>query len=274
MIEDRVFSSIADDTQPNAGRIYDYLLGGDHNFEVDRIQAETILQLLPAVPKVLRLVRWFLGEAVRRLLEDGYTQFVDFASGLPVKDHIHQIAPPDTRVVYSDLDPITVAYAVEIIGDAPNVRYLRCDIKSPETILESDAVATLFDRKKKTAIGVNGITPYIDPESLEYTFKALYNWAHKGDRLYVCDWLHTSSEPNSYENVDELKKIYAKMGVTAHLHSFEQMNQLIGQWKPIPPGYQLLEKWIGISDTPLSFANEIKEVTGSAIFGAILEKQE
>ena len=33
-------SGIADASQPNAGRIYDYLLGGSHNFEIDREAAQ------------------------------------------------------------------------------------------------------------------------------------------------------------------------------------------------------------------------------------------
>ena len=32
--------SMSDASVPNAGRIYDYLLGGHHNFEVDRLAAE------------------------------------------------------------------------------------------------------------------------------------------------------------------------------------------------------------------------------------------
>ncbi|MBN1351565.1 SAM-dependent methyltransferase [candidate division KSB1 bacterium] len=119
-------SGIADDSKPNAGRIYDYFLGGDHNFEVDRIQGEKLKQFVPMVPKITRLICWFLGEAVRRLLSEGYTQFLDFASGLPVQDHIHQIAPQGTKVIYSDIDPITVAYANEIIGENPDVVYMQC----------------------------------------------------------------------------------------------------------------------------------------------------
>ena len=37
--------SIADASQPNAGRIYDYLLGGNHNFEIDRVAAEQLIQI-------------------------------------------------------------------------------------------------------------------------------------------------------------------------------------------------------------------------------------
>ena len=36
--------SVVDASRPNAGRIYDYILGGSHNFEVDR-QAALLLGL-------------------------------------------------------------------------------------------------------------------------------------------------------------------------------------------------------------------------------------
>ena len=39
--------SIVDATTPSAGRIYDYLLGGHHNFEVDRQAAQMLLKMSP-----------------------------------------------------------------------------------------------------------------------------------------------------------------------------------------------------------------------------------
>ena len=83
MADNDRFASIADSSKPNAGRIYDFLLGGHHNFEVDRQAAGGSLKLDPGFPRNVRTIRWFLGEAVRRLLADGFTQFIDFASGLP-----------------------------------------------------------------------------------------------------------------------------------------------------------------------------------------------
>ena len=100
--------TIADASKPNAGRIYDYLLGGDHNFEIDRQAAEQLKAMVPEMPQWVRIVRWFLGEAVGRLLDEGFRHFLDFASGLPTVDHIHQIAPQETKVIYSDIDPVTV----------------------------------------------------------------------------------------------------------------------------------------------------------------------
>jgi len=50
--------SIVDATTPSAGRIYDFILGGHHNFEVDRQAGQFILQNLPFVTKMMRLQRW------------------------------------------------------------------------------------------------------------------------------------------------------------------------------------------------------------------------
>ena len=178
-------SGIADDTRPNAGRIYDYLLGGNHNFEVDRETAQKLLEVYPALPKFIKLLRWFLGESVRRLVGEGFTQFLDFASGLPVKDHIHQIAPVGTKVIYSDKDPVTVVYAQESIGDNPNVRYLHCEAEHPEAILNSGVTEELFDRNKKVAIGLSGIVYFLPDEGLVHAVGTLYDWAKEGDRLFV-----------------------------------------------------------------------------------------
>jgi len=39
--------NIADPSKPSSGRMYDYYLGGSHNFEVDRQAADQILKLFP-----------------------------------------------------------------------------------------------------------------------------------------------------------------------------------------------------------------------------------
>ena len=261
-------ADIADDTRPNMGRIYDYLLGGCHNFEVDRAQAAKIVEKVPLLPKMLRQIRWFLGKAVQNLLADGYTQFLDFASGLPLQDHIHQIAPKGINVVYSDNDPITVAFAKEIIGDNPHVLYLRCDVANPTSVLEDDSVAALLDRNRKCAIGMNGITYFLEDSALARSLEILYNWANTGDRLYLCDADFNYSRPEDREVLE----IYSKMGSPFYWHSVDKMKTLIGQWRPVSPGYRPLEDWLSISDTPLSFGKKEVEIHGGNLYGVILEK--
>ena len=226
MFDPESMPGIADDNVPNPGRIYDYLLGGNHNFEIDRKIANKLIQAYPEAPKFLRLIRWFLGEATRRLIDDGFTQFLDFASGLPVQDHIHQIAPEGTKVVYSDRDPITVSFAQNMLKDNPNVRYIRCNAEQPENILGSDILKDLFDLDKKTAIGMNGIVVFLSNDHLSYTLQTLYNWAKIGDRLFL-----SSSEPLSLERIETVDNAYDKMGQPFYRRSREELISLVGDWK-------------------------------------------
>src|SRR5512138_791591 len=107
---------------PNAGRIYDYLLGGRDHVEVDRQAAQFMLGLVPSLRKWVRKLRMFLHHAASELAKEGFDQFLDLGSGLPTQEHIHATVP-GAHVVYTDIDPIVVAHATAIIGGNPNVRY-------------------------------------------------------------------------------------------------------------------------------------------------------
>ena len=90
--------SIVDASIPSAGRIYDYMLGGHHNFQVDRMAAEQILSHLLLFSKIVRLQRWCLQDIAHELtVVVGYDMIVDFASGLPTQDHLHSVVPKGTR---------------------------------------------------------------------------------------------------------------------------------------------------------------------------------
>ncbi|NIN68602.1 MAG: SAM-dependent methyltransferase, partial [Anaerolineae bacterium] len=42
--------TMMDASVPNAGRIYDYLLGGHHNFEIDRRVGDQMREAAPFLP--------------------------------------------------------------------------------------------------------------------------------------------------------------------------------------------------------------------------------
>jgi hypothetical protein len=140
--------NIADASRPNAGRMYDYSLGGSHNFEVDRKAVDQVLAFMPFASKYARLQRWALKDiAIELTQKRGYEVIIDFASGLPTADHIHYNVPEGTIVLYSDYDPITVEYAHEILGDTPNVHYFEVNSKNPEKLLNNPQVKHLVANK-------------------------------------------------------------------------------------------------------------------------------
>ena len=96
-----------DTTAPNPARVYDYLLGGKDNFEVDRATAEAGIGAFPQIVLSARANRVFLGRVVRFLAESGIRQFLDIGTGLPSMNNVHEVAQsvaPTSRIVYVDND--------------------------------------------------------------------------------------------------------------------------------------------------------------------------
>src|SRR3954471_14125179 len=75
-----------------AARIYDYYLGGVHNFPADREAARQVTAVYPFVPAAARANRAFLGRAVRELVAAGVRQFLDVGSGIPTVGNVHEVA--------------------------------------------------------------------------------------------------------------------------------------------------------------------------------------
>lgn len=262
------YSSIADPSTPNAGRIYDFLLGGHHNFEVDRQTAENLLQVAPFMPQVLKLIRWFLGEATRRLVSEGFDKFIDFASGLPTVDHIHQIAQPGTKVIYSDIDPITVEYGREIIKDNRNGRFEVCDAGKPEELLNAAFIKDDFADQRKVAIGFNGIAYFLPDEQLRHALQTIYNWAGEGSKLFLCD-----ADADASETSDKLKpvfELYAQIGQPIYIRSKETLFELAQPWQIDAPGFQTLDEWIGMGETVTQ--HTVNEWGGEGFYGVIFHK--
>lgn len=268
MTEEKNIRDIADASVPNAGRIYDYLLGGHHNFEVDRQIANKALEIAPFLSKSLRLIRWFLGKAIRSLVDEGYDKFIDFASGLPAVDHIHQVAPKGTKVIYSDIDSVTVAYANDIIGEDPNVRFITCNAAKPEELLKSAVVDELFGSDRKVAIGFNGISYFLPDESVQFALRTLYDWADAGSKLFLSD---ADADPSKItEKMQVLFDLYAKIGQPIYVRTKEKLVELAKPWNIDQPGLLPLDEWIDVEKVYID--EEKDEYGGEGFYGVIFKK--
>jgi len=131
-----------------AARMYDYYLGGAHNFPADRQAADAVIERFPFIPEAARANRAFVVNAARHLAESGIRQFLDIGSGIPTVDNLHSVARrihPDTRVAYVDIDPVAVAESLEILeGDGLAVA-VRGDVQQPRAVVEQAEVRRLLD---------------------------------------------------------------------------------------------------------------------------------
>ncbi len=141
---------------PNIARVYDYLLGGSHNFIPDRESAEELLARWPDARETMIANRAFLGRAVRYLAgQAGIRQFLDVGSGIPTMDNVHAIAQqaaPDARVVYVDVDEVAVLHSRAILAANDRATAIQADLRSPQAILDHPGLHDLLDLSQPTAL--------------------------------------------------------------------------------------------------------------------------
>ncbi len=137
------------DTQrANPARVYDYWLGGSHNFLVDQDVGRAIVAVEPRMRAIARANRAFLARAVRLLAAEGIRQFLDIGSGIPTQGNVHEIAQqasPGARVVYVDVDPVAIAHSKAILAGNPDASIVNADLRDPEKILSHDITQRLID---------------------------------------------------------------------------------------------------------------------------------
>jgi S-adenosyl methyltransferase len=103
-----------DSNTANPARMYNYLLGGRHNFPVDRAAAERLRARMPELADAAWANRGFHGRAAVWMAKRGIRQFLDIGSGLPTQNNTHQAVQrivPAARVAYVDIDPMLGALA-------------------------------------------------------------------------------------------------------------------------------------------------------------------
>ena len=137
-----------DTKRANVARVYDYMLGGTHNFPADQAVGRMITAVEPNARGIARANRAFLGRAVRFLADSGIRQFLDIGSGIPTEGNVHEVAEkaaPGSRVVYADIDPVAIAHSTALLAGKSNAVIVEGDVREPEKILADDRVNGLID---------------------------------------------------------------------------------------------------------------------------------
>lgn len=157
--------------RPNPARIYDYLLGGHHNFAADRAAADRMLELFPHSAEACVVQRAFLRRAVDLCTAEGIDQFLDIGSGLPTAGNVHDLARatiPTARVVYVDVDPVVIAHSRQLLKDDPLATIIEADLRRPTTILEQDEVRRLLDFGRPMGLTMTSVLHFVLDDDLAY----------------------------------------------------------------------------------------------------------
>lgn len=229
---------------PNAARMYDYYLGGSHNFAPDRAAAARAVQVTPTMIPGARANRAFLQRAVRFCLDAGIRQFLDLGSGIPTVGHVHEIAhavDPSTRVAYVDIEPIAVAHTKRMLSGSPAVTITQADLQDPQEVLNSPGVAELLDFSQPVAVLAVAVLHFVpDAKDPAAILDAYCRAVPSGSYLAVS---HITDHYDTPEKVAEIDRLYSSTTNAARHRSFEEFTNLIGDRELVTPGAVYATDW-------------------------------
>ena len=228
--------------RPNAARMYDYYLGGSHNFAVDRELAAKALEAWPDVPRAAQANRAFLRRAVRFLAGQGVRQFLDIGSGIPTVGNVHEVAQdaaPGARVVYVDTDPVAVTHSRAILADDPLTAVVESDGRDPATLLADPAVTGLLDLGRPVGLLMVAMLHFVpdaqDPRSVV---------AGYAGRLAPGSWLVVShASTDTAPGAAIMEKLYEQTASPVRMRSRAEVGALLADIDLVEPGVEFLPAW-------------------------------
>jgi len=229
--------------RPSVARLYDFFLGGHHNFAADRELGRKLLAAEPNARHIVAENRAFLGRAVRFLLGCGISQFLDLGSGIPTQDNVHEIAQrgnPQARVVYVDNDPVAVAHSKQILSGNTLATVIREDLRRPEAVLTHPDVRSMLDFSQPVGLLMVTVLHFVPDSDDPASVVARYaDGLAPGSALAISHATHEAA-PGAAARVEEL---YTSTTAAAHTRSHAEILGLFDGFDLVDPGLVYLPLW-------------------------------
>lgn len=229
--------------RPSTARMYDYVLGGGHNLEADRVLVDKMLATMPEVRRFAIMNRSFLRRAVLYMMDHGIRQFLDLGSGIPTVGNVHEIAQkvdPECRVVYVDIEPVAVAHSMLILEDNDRAVMVHADITEPDMVLHAPETERILDLTKPVGILAVTIGHHVGPERDPVgVFRRYRDAVVPGSYLAIT---HTSSDFPSAHN-DEANEMVRRSQINIFPRSREEIMRFLEGYELVEPGLVSTSQW-------------------------------
>ncbi|MEU3275843.1 SAM-dependent methyltransferase [Streptomyces antibioticus] len=231
---------------PSVSRIYDYYLGGSHNFEVDREAARKAMEFMPGLPKIMQANRAFMRRAVRWAAGEGVTQFLDIGSGIPTFGNVHEVAQtarPGARVVYVDHDPVAVAHSEAVLAENADADVVAADLRKPREILDSPQVRALIDLDRPVALLLVAILHFVEDADDPYTAVAELSAALAPGSMLVLTHASYEGIPLPTERAGGAVDVYKDIRNPLIMRSRDGIARFFEGYDMVEPGLVPMPEW-------------------------------
>ncbi|HEX9064303.1 MAG TPA: SAM-dependent methyltransferase [Streptosporangiaceae bacterium] len=226
-----------DPTRPSPARMYDYMLGGTHNFEADRAATEQFRQQMPDLYDAAWANRGFHGRAARWMaIEHGVRQFIDVGSGLPTQSNTHEVVravAPDARVVYIDSDPMVLVLARELLTDDGATAVIQADLRDPEAVLGHPDLRRLIDFSQPAGLLMTAVLQFVADEDDPWGLVAQYMAALRPGSFLALS--HITMDKLPPRAVQTGVQVYQRATESAHPRTKAEIERFFAGLELVPP---------------------------------------
>jgi S-adenosyl methyltransferase len=229
--------------KPSTARMYDFYLGGSHNFAVDRQLATRTIEVWPDVPHLCLANRAFLRRSVTHLASIGIDQFLDLGSGIPTAGNVHEVVHavnPEARVVYVDADAVAIAHSKALLAQVPGAVALYADLRDPQAVLGSPEVAEFLDLTRPVALLMFASLPFVPNDDDPAGIVAAYR-----DATSTGSYLALSHGTSDYrpEAVRRVEDVYTQASQAMRLRSRADISEMMDGYELLEPGLVDIIHW-------------------------------
>jgi hypothetical protein len=231
-----------DVTKPNAARVYDYFLGGANNFDVDRVFARKLTEILPDAPFLAIENRSFLRRAVKFLADRGIRQFVDLGSGIPTVGNTHEIVhavDPAAKVLYVDFEAVAVAHSEMILAGVPNATIVRADFRWPDTVLKHPTTLEMIDFSQPVAILMFSSVHFVSDEDHPWDLVRAFRDATVPGSYLAFSHATDDGRPEVADAVAE----YKNAANSAYVRTKDEVARFFEGYELVEPGIVYTAEW-------------------------------
>ncbi|MEU2060616.1 SAM-dependent methyltransferase [Streptomyces sp. NPDC013455] len=231
---------------PSVSRIYDYYLGGSHNFEVDREAARKAMKFMPGLPKIMQANRAFMRRAVRFAAGEGITQFLDIGSGIPTFGNVHEVAQaavPGAHVVYVDHDPVAVAHSEAVLAGNEDTDVIAADLRKPQEILASPRLDRLIDLNRPVALLLVAILHFVEDADDPYAAVAELREALAPGSMLILTHASYEGIPVPAERAEGAVDVYKDIRNPLIMRSREEIARFFEGYDMVEPGLVPMPHW-------------------------------
>jgi hypothetical protein len=242
--------AVVDTTKPNAARMYDWYLGGGHNFEVDREFGRRVEAIWPNIKPVARHNRAFLQRVVRDSIDAGIRQFLDIGSGVPTAGNVHEVAAaaqPPAHVVYVDYEPIAFAAGQVLLeeqGAGDRATVIQEDLREPAAILDHPDTRRLLNFDEPVCLLTVALLHFVsDADRPKEILTAYRERLAPGSRLALTHIACDAAPPAERAQVLAFCDAYKDTSNPLHCRDRVEVTEFFDGWDLLDPGVVFIPDW-------------------------------